>query len=143
MRYSTLASAVCLAAAPALAHLVTIRAIEDASMVERELDDGLMERGYYDTLRSRDLEARSGNVPKPPPGHSKALEVKQRIPEARNPNKFQGTPGATDPHHVYHIVGNPKAGGSKHNGGPGKGAEPVTVAGSMISTTSCSSAASR
>ncbi|KAH9918305.1 uncharacterized protein B0H18DRAFT_1123090 [Fomitopsis serialis] len=64
MRYSTLASAVCLAAAaaPALAHRVTIRAIEDASMVERELDDGLVERGYYDDLLSRDFkfEARSG-----------------------------------------------------------------------------------
>ncbi|TFY60659.1 hypothetical protein EVJ58_g4998 [Rhodofomes roseus] len=61
MRYSTLASTVLLAVAtaPALAHPVTIRATEDASIVERELQDGLIERGYYDDLVSRDLEART------------------------------------------------------------------------------------
>ncbi|KAH9910225.1 uncharacterized protein B0H18DRAFT_504560 [Fomitopsis serialis] len=61
MRYSTLASTVLLAVAtaPALAHPVTIRATEDASMVsERELQDVLMGRGYYDDILSRDLEAR-------------------------------------------------------------------------------------
>ncbi|KAH9922760.1 uncharacterized protein B0H18DRAFT_956129 [Fomitopsis serialis] len=59
MRYSTLASTVLLAI-PALARPVTInsRATGDVSMVERELQDALMERGYYDTLLSRDLEAR-------------------------------------------------------------------------------------
>jgi len=61
MRYSTLASTILLAVAtaPALAHPVTIRATEDASIVERELQDALIERGYYDDLVSRDLEARS------------------------------------------------------------------------------------
>ncbi|KAH9912897.1 uncharacterized protein B0H18DRAFT_1126714 [Fomitopsis serialis] len=64
MRYSTLASAVLLAAAaaPALAHPVTIRATEDASIVERELQDELVERGYYDDLVSRDLQARKDSA---------------------------------------------------------------------------------
>ncbi|KAH9912869.1 uncharacterized protein B0H18DRAFT_1126723 [Fomitopsis serialis] len=67
MRYSTLASAVILAAAtaPALAHPVTTRATEDASVVERELQDGLVERGYYDEIVERDLEARR-QPPRPP-----------------------------------------------------------------------------
>ncbi|KAH9914352.1 uncharacterized protein B0H18DRAFT_1216068 [Fomitopsis serialis] len=70
MRYSTLASTVlfAVATAPALAHPITNRATEDASMVERELQDALMERSYYYDLLSRDLEARKTAdeaVPKP------------------------------------------------------------------------------
>jgi len=67
MRYSTLASAVLLAAAtaPALAHPITTRANEDASIVERELQDEMVGRGYYDGLVSRDLDAR--RVPPRPP----------------------------------------------------------------------------
>ncbi|KAH9918318.1 uncharacterized protein B0H18DRAFT_1123101 [Fomitopsis serialis] len=63
MRYSPLASAALLAVvtAPALAHPVSIRATEDPSIVERELQDGLVERGYYDDLVSRDLEARKNS----------------------------------------------------------------------------------
>ncbi|KAH9918314.1 uncharacterized protein B0H18DRAFT_676812 [Fomitopsis serialis] len=66
MRYSTLVSTVLLAAAtaPALARPVTVRATEDASMVERDLQDALVERGCYDDLVSRDLEARGGGPSK-------------------------------------------------------------------------------
>ncbi|TFY52903.1 hypothetical protein EVJ58_g9750 [Rhodofomes roseus] len=61
MRYATLVSTVLLAVAtaPTFAHPVTIRATEDASILERELQDGLAERGYYDDLVSRNLEARN------------------------------------------------------------------------------------
>ncbi|KAH9918308.1 uncharacterized protein B0H18DRAFT_1106961 [Fomitopsis serialis] len=60
MRYTALSSAVLLAVAtaPALAHPVTTRATEDASIVERKLQNGLVKYGHYDDLVSRNLEAR-------------------------------------------------------------------------------------
>ncbi|KAH9830352.1 uncharacterized protein C8Q71DRAFT_727585 [Rhodofomes roseus] len=93
MRYSTLTSTVLLAVAtaPALAHPVTIRATEDASLIERELQGGLVERGYYDDLLTRDLEARKN-----------ADDVHQSHPSASQGHSAGTSNGAA--HHSHMLM---------------------------------------
>jgi len=117
MRYSTLASAVLLAAAtaPVLAHPITIRATEDAFMVERELQDTLMERGYYDDILSRDFEVRNDMEPKPP--HPRVKKLKEEGWEHMQSER-KGTPPISTGRYVY-VPGSrgQPSGGSGHNGG--------------------------
>jgi len=124
MRYSTLASTVLLvvATAPTLAHPVIIRTTEDASMVERELQDALMERGYYDDLLSRDLEARKSTddaVSKPAAASAQrqrqmpVAQWRERAAQRQSQKRFRDAqhsgyrPGPSHPH---------------QNGGAGQGA---------------------
>ncbi|KAH9922764.1 uncharacterized protein B0H18DRAFT_503809 [Fomitopsis serialis] len=160
MRYSTLASTVLLAVAtaPALAHPITNRATEDASMVERELQDALMERGYYYDLLSRDLEARKTAEDAPPKPHAASVQSQRdqenhrllreahanlQIPRPGGP--WSGPPpGPSHPPHPPHPNGGsgpPVVRG--RTAAPGTGREASTIAGSMTSTASCSGAASR
>ncbi|KAH9918331.1 uncharacterized protein B0H18DRAFT_957985 [Fomitopsis serialis] len=99
MRYSTITSAVLLAAttAPALAYPVTTRATEDASIVERELQDALVERGYYDDLVSRDLEARGGGPSKSDKAHAASIARMRKEHQDRmrqNPGFIRDPPSA-------------------------------------------------
>ncbi|KAH9918328.1 uncharacterized protein B0H18DRAFT_1031587, partial [Fomitopsis serialis] len=79
-----------------------IRTTEDASMVERELLDGLVERGYYDDLLSRDLEARNNADPESPHQRAEreAREHAQRAPQ-RNAQYMQAA-GETLFHFAQH-----------------------------------------
>ncbi|KAH9918319.1 uncharacterized protein B0H18DRAFT_1123102 [Fomitopsis serialis] len=111
MRYSTIASAALLAVAtaPALAHPVTIRATEDASMVERELQVGLLERGYYANVLPRDRKTSDGSCMWAP-----RLRTTPGSHAATNP-----PPNRAGPNGRPHPQPN---GGSGHNGGAGRGA---------------------
>ncbi|KAH9922766.1 uncharacterized protein B0H18DRAFT_503870 [Fomitopsis serialis] len=99
MRYSTLASTVLLAVAtaPALAHPITNRATEDASMVERELQDALMERGYYYDLLPRHFGAHHM------PRSERAVDRAAREAQARVREKGATILIATAEHHQKKI----------------------------------------
>ncbi|KAH9912885.1 uncharacterized protein B0H18DRAFT_1214231 [Fomitopsis serialis] len=98
MHHCALTSAVLLVAATAIAfaHPIAIRSAIDASIVERGLQDRLVERSYYDDFLS-DFEARDDKValeiqgPKPIHPRVKALRKALRK-ERKHRGTYAGTP---------------------------------------------------